>query len=219
MKKEMQKPVYQLPTPDARWRPLDIQMLAGEGDEPPIDQTPPADTPPVDNGGGKESTPPEKTFTQEDVNNLVKRESSKQQEKMLKELGISDFKDAKEGLAKFKEWQDSQKTEQEKQAERLKELEINQTSLSDENSVLKAQISAMKAGVIADYVTDVVTLAKTMVSDDMDMDTAISKVVEKYPHFAQVEVEKEETPKPKFSTGQHQKQSTTEAEAWAAAFK
>lgn len=216
MKKEMQKPVYQLPTPDAGWRPLDIQMLAGEGDAPPVDPTPPADPPPVDNGGG-EQTPPEKTFTQEDVNNLVKRESSKQQEKMLKELGISDFKDAKEGLAKFREWQNSQKTEQEKQAERLKELETNHDTLTDENSVLKAQISAMKAGVIGDYVTDVVTLAKTMVNDDMDMDTAISKVVEKYPHFAQVE--KEETPKPKFSTGQHQKQSTTEAEAWAAAFK
>lgn len=218
MTKVMQKTVYQLPYPDAGWRPLDIQMFAGEGDAPPVDPTPPADPPPVDNGGG-EQTPPEKTFTQEDVNNLVKRETSKQQEKMLKELGISDFKDAKEGLAKFKEWQDSQKTEQERQTERLKELEMNQESLTDENSVLKAQISAMKAGVIADYVTDVVTLAKTMVSDDMDMDTAISKVVEKYPHFAQVEVEKEETPKPKFSTGQHQKQTTTEAEAWAAAFK
>jgi len=219
MTKEMQKTVYQLPYPDAGWRPLDIQMFGGEGDTPPVDPTPSADPPPVDDDRGKDSTPPEKTFTQDDVNNLVKRESSKQQEKMLKELGISDFKDAKEGLAKFKEWQDSQKTEQEKQAERLKELETNHGTLTDENSVLKAQISAMKAGVNADYVTDVVTLAKTMVSDDVDMDTAISKVVEKYPHFAQVEVEKEETPKPKFSTGQHQKQTTTEAEAWAAAFK
>ncbi|MFJ3386845.1 hypothetical protein [Lysinibacillus sp. NPDC086135] len=219
MTNENQKTVYQLPSPDAGWRPLDIQMFAGEGDEQPVDQTPPADTPPIDNGGGKELTPPEKTFTQAEVNNFVKRESSKQQEKMLKELGISDFKDAKEGLAKFKEWQDSQKTEQERQAERLKELETNHGTLTDENSVLKAQISAMKAGVNADYVTDVVTLAKTMVSEDVDMDTAISKVVEKYPHFAQVEVEKEETPKPKFSTGQHQKQSTTEAEAWTSAFK
>lgn len=219
MKKEMQKPVYQLPTPDAGWRPLDIQMFAGEGDAPPVDPTPPADAPPVDNGGG-EQTPPEKTFTQEDVNNLVKRESSKQQEKMLKELGISDFKDAKEGLAKFKEWQDSQKTEQEKQAERLKELETNQSTLSDENSVLKAQISAMKAGVIADYVADVVTLAKTMVSDDMDMDTAITKVVEKYPHFAQKEEsQQQEQSKPKFSQGKHGTQSTTEAEQWLNAFK
>ncbi|MFJ8517705.1 hypothetical protein [Lysinibacillus xylanilyticus] len=138
---------------------------------------------------------------------------------MLKELDISDFKDAKEGLSKIKEWQDSQKTEQEKQIEQLNELKINQETLTDENSVLKAQISAMKAGVNADYVTDVVTLAKTMVSDDVDMEAAISKVVEKYPHFAQVEVEKEEMPKPKFSTGQHNKQTTTEAEAWAAAFK
>ncbi|MFJ7983158.1 hypothetical protein ACIQ1D_23195 [Lysinibacillus xylanilyticus] len=91
MTKEIQGTVYQLPKPDAGWRPLDIQMFPGEGDETPVDQTPPADPQPIDNGGAKEPTPPEKTFTQEDVNNLIKRESSKQQEKMLKELGIIDF--------------------------------------------------------------------------------------------------------------------------------
>lgn len=219
MKKEMQKPVYQLPTPDAGWRPLDIQMFGGEGEEQPVDLTPPVDPSPAENGGG-DLVPPVKTFTQEEVNNFVKRESSKQQEKMLKELGISDFKDAKEGLAKFKEWQDSQKTEQERQTERLKELETNQSTLSDENSVLKAQISAMKAGVNAESVEDVVALAKTLVSDDTDMNAAIAKVVEKYPHFAQKEEsQQQEQPKPKFSQGKHGTQLTTEAEQWLNAFK
>ena len=218
------KKVYQLPITNAEWKmlmPLDIQMFADGDPEPPQPSTPPTNpTPPVDNGGGEPTPPPEKTFTQEDVNNLIKRESSKQQEKLLKELGISDFKDAKDGLSKFREWQESQKTEQEKQADRLKELETNHTATTEENTVLKAQISAMKAGVKAESVEDVVTLAKTLVNDETDMNAAIAKVVEKYPHFAQQEVaQQEEEPKPKFSQGQYGTQQTTEVDQWLNAFK
>ena len=61
----------------------------------------------------------EKLFRQEDVNNIVAREAKKAQEKLLKQLGIDDFDSAKEGLEKFREWQESQKTEAEKQAEQL----------------------------------------------------------------------------------------------------
>ena len=51
----------------------------------------------------------EKTFTQEDVNNLVAKESKKAMEKLLRELGVEDMKSAKEGLKKFKEIQSKQK--------------------------------------------------------------------------------------------------------------
>ena len=182
------------------------------GGEPPIPPTPPVETP----------TPPvpDKTFSQEDVNGIVKKESSKQTEKLLKDLGIEDFSNAKEGLAKFREWQESQKTEQQKKDEKLQELETNFSSTSEENTVLKAQISAMKVGVKADSVPDVVTLAKTMLSDEMDMDAAIAAVVAKYPHFAQVEepVEPNAPPKPLFSNGQHQTQPQSEADKWTQAF-
>ncbi|MED3841674.1 Uncharacterised protein [Niallia circulans] len=196
---------------------LDLQFYAENdvppGDNPPED-TPLNDSPTVDK---PEDTPPAKTFTQEDVNNLVAKEAKKAQEKLLKQLGVEDFNNAKEGLTKFKEWQESQKTEAEKQAERLKELEANYSNTSNENAILKAQISAMKAGVLAESVEDVVTLAKTMVSDDLDMDAAIAKVVEKYPHFAQKQ-EKVDEPKPSFSLGKHEKQPSSEMDAWLEAF-
>jgi hypothetical protein len=136
----------------------------------------------------------EKVFKQEDVNNIVAKESKKATEKLLKELGIEDFENAKDGLAKFKEWQDSQKTEAEKQAETLKALESDKTNLESENTSLKAQISAMKQGVKADSVEDVVALAERQVSDDVTIDDAIKQVVEKYPHFAGTE-EKGDSPK------------------------
>ncbi|GAF14920.1 phage protein [Bacillus sp. JCM 19046] len=159
----------------------------------------------------------EKTFKQDEVNNIATKEAKKAQEKLLKQLGIDDFQNAKEGMQKFKEWQESQKTEQEKQTERLTGLETTNTTLTEENSGLKAQISAMKAGVNTDSVEDVVTLAQRLLDDDTDMDAAVAKVVERYPHFAGQKKEQEE--KPSFSNGQHQKKTETQADQWAAAFK
>lgn len=179
----------------------------------PEEQKETQETPPTP----EEKEQEEKTFKQDEVNNIATKEAKKAQEKLLKQLGIDDFNNAKEGMQKFKEWQESQKTEQEKQAEKLGGLETTNTTLTEENSGLKAQISAMKAGVNADSVEDVVTLAQRLLDDDTDMDTAVAKVVERYPHFAGQKQEEEE--KPSFSNGQHQKKSETLADQWAAAFK
>lgn len=190
--------------------------------EPPA---PPEGTPPA---GGEPPVPPvetppaaDKTFTQTDVNNLIAKESKTAQEKLLKKLGIEDFDSAKDGLEKFRSWQESQKSEAEKQAEALKSFEEQNGTLSSENETLKAQLSAVKAGVLADSVPDVVTLAKTMVTDELDMDAAIKAVVEKYPHFAQVvePVDPNVPPKPQFSNGQHQTQPQSETDKWLEAFK
>lgn len=143
-----------------------------------------------------------KAFTQEDVNKIATKEARKAQEKLFKELGIEDFDNAKEGFQKFQKWQQDQMTEQEKQSKQLETLHNDNENKESEIETLNAQISAMKSGVKAESVEDVVTLAKNIVSDDVDMDTAIKQVVEKYPHFAQSE--QKEEPKPSFTTGQHQ---------------
>lgn len=199
--------------------PFELQFFAEE--TPGGDQGQQTDQ--TDQSGGQE--PPiqqqeeTKTFSQDDVNNVAAKEAKKAQEKLLKQLGIDDFDNAKDGMAKFKEWQESQKTEQQKQVERLQELETNYSTASEENAGLKAQISAMKAGVKADSVEDVVVLAQRLVNDDTDMDTAIKQVVERYPQFGAEQQKEEGPPKPTFSNGDHQKKSETEADKWAAAFK
>jgi hypothetical protein len=148
-----------------------------------------------------------KTFTQEDVNNIVAREVKKTQEKLLKQLGIEDFENAKEGLQKFREWQESQKTEAQKQAERLQQLEQQFNAVQQEKENLMAQLAAVKAGVHADYVEDVIVLAQRLVNEDTTIDDAIAKVIEKYPHFKEAPQQQDEPPKPQFSAGQHQKSS------------
>lgn len=200
---------------------LDLQTFADPAPtDPPSDPVP--TDPPADPNPQDPPTDSVKSFSQDDVNNLIARETKKQQEKMLKDLGIEDFKGAKEGLVKLKEFQDAQKTEAEKQAEALKEFETKTGSLSSENATLKAQLSALKAGVKAESADDVVALAERLVDDETDINAAIASVVAKYPHFAQVaepEPDPNAPPKPQFSNGQHQTQPQSEMDKWAAAFK
>lgn len=200
--------------------PWNLQFFAeenpGEYQGQQTDQT--------DQSGGQEKPPAQeqeetKTFSQDDVNNISSKEAKKAQEKLLKQLGIDNFDNAKDGMAKFKEWQESQKTEQEKQVERLQELETNYSTASEENAGLKAQIGAMKAGVKAESVEDVVVLAQRLVNDDTDMDAAIKQVVERYPQFGAEQQKEDGSSKPTFSNGDHQKKTETKADQWAAAFK
>ncbi|MED4904117.1 hypothetical protein [Parageobacillus thermoglucosidasius] len=161
------------------------------------------------NPSKQDQQPNDKTFTQDDVNNIVAKEVKKAQEKLLKQLGIDDFNSAKEGLQKFREWQESQKTEQQKQAERLQQLEQQFQTVQQEKEALAAQLAAVKAGVHADYVEDVVVLAQRLVNDDTTMEEAIAKVLEKYPHFKEAQ-QQQESPKPQFSTGQYAKSGGSE---------
>lgn len=191
---------------------LDLQFFADQdgGNDPNGGGVPNGgDTPNGDPNNTPNNQPndPPKTFTQEDVNNIVAREAKKAQEKLLKQLGIEDFNSAKEGLQKFKEWQESQKTEAQKQAERLQQLEQQFTAVQQEKEALAAQLAAVKAGVHADFVEDVVVLAQRLVNDDTTLEEAITKVIEKYPHFKEAQQQQQDQ-KPQFSIGTHQKQTS-----------
>lgn len=76
----------------------------------------------------------EKKFTQDEVNNIVKERLAKAQK------GIP----SKEELAKYNEWKESQKTQEEKYDELVKEGNEKDTTISTlkmENEVLKAGIT------------------------------------------------------------------------------
>ena len=126
---------------------------------------------------------PAKTFTQDQVNGIVTKESRSAIEKTLKELGFEDFDNAKDGVQAYKEWQESQKTEQQKIAEQLESIKSEKTTIEQQFADLQAENLALKTGVIADSVEDVVALAKVKVTDEKDIETAIKEVVEKYPNF------------------------------------
>jgi len=193
--------------------PLNLQFFAdGEGQtEPNQEQANQQD----EGAGQTQETHEEKTFTQDELNSFLANEKKDTQSKLLKQLGYDDVNAAKEGLKKLKEMEDAQKSEAEKQADALKSLETEKGSLLDKNTSLEAQLSAMKAGVNGDSVEDVVTLAKPLVGEGVDMDAAIQKVIEKYPHF---KGEKQGNEKPNFTTGEFKKQPANEADKWMQAF-
>lgn len=155
---------------------------------------------PVNAGDDVATAKVEKTFTQDEVNGFLAKESKKAQEKIFKSLGFEDFGSAKEGLEQLKAWQDAQKSEAEKQAELLtqKDTELAQ-ALADKKS-LEAKLSALSAGVRADSLDDVIALAERLVTDEVAIDTAIKQVLDKYPQFGQVATT-ETDPLPTFVVG------------------
>lgn len=226
---------------ELRYR-LDLQFFADEGEgqggggqTPPTDtgddpgnepsitgqdgnNKPPKNNPPV-NDSDDDNDDDEKPIPQWKVNKIVTREVRKAQEDLLRQLGIDDFESAKEGLQKFREWQDAQKSREEKQLEQFKKAEQQLKEFQTENAKLKAQIAALKAGVRSDSLEDVIVLANNLVNEDTSIDEAIQKVLKKYPQFKQTSDPAEGEKKPKFSSGNHQKQPQSEAEKWINIFK
>lgn len=164
------------------------------------------------NSQQKEGQVQEKTFTQEDVNNLVARESKKATEKLLKELGVEDFKSAKEGIVKLKEYQEAQKSDAEKQADELNRLKGLEQSQKAQINTLTATISALKIGVRSEAVDDVILLAQKAVTNELTIDEAIKKVIEKYPQFKEGTKEEQKAKQVQFVNGKNNVSSGTETD-------
>lgn len=126
--------------------------------------------------GGKKSDG--KTFTQDQVNKMMTREKNQGRNAVYKELGI-DPKDDKM-VKMFKAFIESQKTDDQKAAEKESE---NQTKLNEATQraiIAEAKAEAMMLGVKSQYVDDIVTLALAKMDDDSDMKTIIGEFKTKY---------------------------------------
>lgn len=180
--------------------PVNLQRFA---DEPETDEPTTTDpAAPEGNDTGKDEKPEGNTFTQEDVNRIAAKESKSATEKILKDLGVDDFENAKDGLEKFKEWQEAQKTEAEKERE---QYEATQKELETKNAEYQKVVyenAALKAGVDVNSIDDVVALAEKRVTDEVDINAAMKAVVEQYPQFSS-QPENNDQPKPHFISGNH----------------
>lgn len=114
----------------------------------------------------------EKTFTQEQLNKIVKERLEKEQKKMP----------SKEELKAFKQWQESQKTEAEKQAE--KEAEYQKTL--NELNVLKQTNAVLSAGVNKDDADYVLFKVSKM---EGEFDENLAKFLKDNPKYLKQELE------------------------------
>ena len=122
--------------------------------------------------GGKPGT----TFTQEDVNRLLKKERESAQKNLLKELGVEDAKSAKEGLAEYKKILDKDKTDAQKAQEDLAAETKAKTEAEKRALLAEAKVEVLSAGCKPEYLDDVITLALTRVSDNKDLAAVVKEM-------------------------------------------
>lgn len=125
-----------------------------------------------DNKGGK-------LFTQKEVNRFTAREKEQGRNSVYKALGL-DPKD-KKTIEAVKSFVESQKTEEQKNAEREAENNTKLLELEQRAMLAEAKAEVMALGVKGQFVDDAVTLALAKVNDDNDLKTVISSFKDKYP--------------------------------------
>lgn len=121
----------------------------------------------------------EKTFTQAELDAIVKQRLDRQKKDMP----------SKEEMEAFKKWQDSQKSAEELSQEKISAAECRAAEAEKKAAAAEAKAYAYSKGVSAEAVDDVIALAMAKVSDDVSIDKAIEGVIAKYPSFCSAKSE------------------------------
>lgn len=113
-----------------------------------------------------------------------------------KEPQKADEKDdtlSSEELAEFRKWQESQKSDAEKQAAAIGKAEKARLAAEERAAAAELKLRLYQKG-SADALNDVIALAKTKITDKVTAEQAIDEIIKKYPAFT-------ESSKPGITTG------------------
>lgn len=141
-----------------------------------------------------------KTFTQDDIDKAVNRVVTRERKNQV----------PKEELEAYNTWKESQKTEEEKKNEALTNAEKARIAAEEKATALEAKVTCLSKGVNATSVDDVVVLAKAMVTDEITIEQAIDKVLEKYETFKGVDKQQEEPKGFKIGASSSEKEKVSE---------
>lgn len=132
----------------------------------------------VDNADEGDVNSPEKTFTQSEVNRMMKGEKEKGRAAILKELGVKDFKTAKEGLDKYRASVEESKTDLQKATDAVAQANTEKAEAESRAVFAETCVTAIQAGVSSEYVKDFVAIAlqKASAEEEADMDDIISSM-------------------------------------------
>lgn len=123
----------------------------------------------------------EKTFTQAEVNAMMAKEKDQGRKAILKELGVTDVKNAKDALDKYKEYLESQKSDLQKAQDAAAEIEKNRKLLEEELAITNQKLTVLTAGCASDKADDVCVLARARMNDKTTFEQAVGQVKESYP--------------------------------------
>ena len=124
----------------------------------------------------------EKTFTQAELDEIVKQRLERQKK----------GQPSKEEMDAFHKWQDSQKTAEQLSAEKISAAQTAASEAEKRAAAAEAKCCAFSKGVSKEAVDDVIALAMNKADDNTPIDKAIDAVIAKYPSFCSA---KSEAPK------------------------
>lgn len=119
-----------------------------------------------------------KTYTQDELNSQLKAQKKTITENLLKELGVKDFDSAKNGIKKYLEDIEKNKTDLEKANDTVNKNAAEIANLRSENNNLMLTNKALIAGVKSDNIADFVAIVNSRISDDKNADEIIKELKE-----------------------------------------
>jgi hypothetical protein len=124
-----------------------------------------------------------KTMTQAELNAMMKKEKASGKRSAYTALGFKDDAEAKKEMDAFKAWKESQKTDAEKQNDKLNTLTSEKSAAEKKAEYLENKFTALGEGVKLEAVDDVVTIAASKVTDDKDLKALLADM-KKNPTYA-----------------------------------
>lgn len=122
-----------------------------------------------------------KTFTQDEVNQLIGGAKTKAQEKILKDLGIDNIDNVKDALKRLKEKQEAEMTEVERHKKQNEELTKKLTEIENAKNTAETKSLMLMKGIDKDKIERALKLANTF--DGETIDQKIDMMLKEYPEF------------------------------------
>lgn len=171
---------------------MNLQLFAagaaddGTGDEGSEDDSDDDDDDDGDEDGKKSKSDSksanEKTFTQKQVNAMMSTEKKQGRRALLKELGFKNEKEAKSALEQYLKYVESQKTDDQKQADAKNKENDAILEAERKANIAEAKVSALSMGCKKECVDDMVALVMGKLSDDNDdVQALMTEMKTKYP--------------------------------------
>lgn len=118
----------------------------------------------------------EKTFTQSQVNGMMAKEKNEGRRAMLNALGFSSEEEAKKAVEMLKSYANIGKDDKE-----INKDDVAKANKDRDESISRAEAAEFKlacyeSGVNKDYIDDVLTIARTKMSDDKTFDDVLKEM-------------------------------------------
>ena len=133
------------------------------------------------------------TFSQADLNRIGAQEKANGKKSMLKELGFEDEQSAKDAIAAYNKYLESQQSEAEKA-----QAALNTAAKAQATAESRATLAEHKCSILMEqgnpkYVDDIMALTNARINDTRDFDAALKSVKEDFPSFFTTEISSGDT--------------------------